>query len=120
MMSAGTDQSLLLSVREWKTDTFGATGLYYDLELEALNAQDQVLAKQSTRGEEELGGSAWMFVRSRILRKWRRKRSSKKSSSFSQAILPMHWEPFASGNTPMKLPTPRVTVVRPGLRISAA
>jgi len=61
MTGAGTDQSLLLSMREWKTDTYGATGLAYDLELEALNAQGQVLAKQSTRGEEELGGSAWMF-----------------------------------------------------------
>jgi hypothetical protein len=61
MTSAGTDQSLLLSVREWKTDTYGATGLAYDLELEALNAQGQVLAKPSTSGEEELGGSAWMF-----------------------------------------------------------
>jgi len=61
MTSAGTDQSLLLSVREWKTDTWGVTGLYYDLELEAMNAQGQVLAKQSTSGEEELGGSAWMF-----------------------------------------------------------
>ena len=61
MTGAGTDQALLLSMREWKTDTYGATGLAYDLELEALNAQGQVLAKQSTRGEEELGGSAWMF-----------------------------------------------------------
>ena len=48
-------------MREWKTDTYGATGLAYDLELEALNAQGQVLAEKSTRGEEELGGSAWMF-----------------------------------------------------------
>lgn len=61
MTSAGTGRSLLLSVREWKTDTYGATGLEYDLELEALNAQGQVLAKQVTSGEEELGGSAWMF-----------------------------------------------------------
>jgi hypothetical protein len=61
MTSAGTDQSLLLSVREWKTDTFGVTALYYDLELEALDAQGQVLAEKSTRGEEELGGSAWRF-----------------------------------------------------------
>jgi len=39
MTGAGTDQSLLLSVREWKTDTYGATGLEYGLELEALNAR---------------------------------------------------------------------------------
>ena len=61
MTSADTDQSLLLSVREWKTDTYGATGLEYNLDLEALDASGQVLAKQSTSGEEELGGSAWML-----------------------------------------------------------
>jgi len=61
MTAANADRCLLLTVREWKTDTYGSTNLVYDLDLEAFDPSWKRLAEKRAQGADEMGGSAWMI-----------------------------------------------------------
>ena len=56
LLKKGTNQSLLLVLREWKSDTMNRTALIYDVTLSVLNSTTgEVLAEKSIKGNENLG-----------------------------------------------------------------
>ncbi len=59
LANLGVDRSILLVLREWKTDTYKNTGLYYDVTLMVLDGSGNTLAKRSIGGKDNLGGSVW-------------------------------------------------------------
>jgi hypothetical protein len=56
---SGAQRALLLTVREWKSDTYVDTRLHFDLVLQALSNDGEVAGEAGCAGEEDLGGSAW-------------------------------------------------------------
>ena len=77
MTGAGTDKSLLLSMREWKTDTYGATGLEYDLEWKPWMPNARCWQSNRPAVKKSWAGALGCSIRSRIPKKWRRKPSGK-------------------------------------------
>jgi hypothetical protein len=58
VISAGQGRSLLLSLAEWKSDTYMNTALIYDVRLVVLDSAGKVLGDEALRGRDNLGGSA--------------------------------------------------------------
>lgn len=54
-----TDKSLLLTLRDWESDTYGGTEIRYDAEMQALGKGGNVLASKSIKGTDQLGSSFW-------------------------------------------------------------
>ena len=50
---------LLLTLVEWKSDTYKNTALGYDVTLEVRDAQGNELASCRRSGKDDLGGSFW-------------------------------------------------------------
>ena len=55
---AGSGRGILLTLREWKSDTMVNTALIYDVTLSVLDRAGRVIAEASLQGRDNLGGSA--------------------------------------------------------------
>jgi len=51
--------ALLLTLREWKSDTYSSTALIYDVALQVLDGSGTVIAETSAKGRDVLGSSLW-------------------------------------------------------------
>jgi hypothetical protein len=57
--TAGAPRTVVVTVREWKSDTYINTALHYDLQLQVLAETGKVLGEAVQSGKDDLGGSAW-------------------------------------------------------------
>lgn len=55
----GAERGLLLTLVEWKSDTYVGVGLPYDITLAVLDKAGTVLAEKRMNGRDDLGGSFW-------------------------------------------------------------
>jgi hypothetical protein len=53
------DLLILLTLNEWKTDTYMRTTLYYDVTMRMRDQDGRVLAEKVLTGSDNLGGDAW-------------------------------------------------------------
>jgi hypothetical protein len=58
LVTLGQARSLLLTLTEWKSDTYMSTSLLYDIRLVVLGPAGKALADKTLRGSDNLGGSA--------------------------------------------------------------
>jgi len=58
LVATGAERSVLLTVREWKSDAMMRIGLDYDLRLSVLGRNGEVLAESQVRGTKEVLGAA--------------------------------------------------------------
>jgi hypothetical protein len=58
LLATGAERSILLSVREWKSDSMMRIGLNYDLHLSVLGKNGAVLAESQVNGTKEVLGAA--------------------------------------------------------------
>jgi len=56
---SGAERLALVSIVEWKSDTYQNTALLYELVLRVLDANGNQLAANRVSGRDNLGGSAW-------------------------------------------------------------
>lgn len=56
---AGAERVALVSIHEWKSDTYQNTALLYELVLRIFDANGTELANNRVTGRDNLGGSAW-------------------------------------------------------------
>jgi hypothetical protein len=56
---ARVERVALVSIHEWKSDTFQNTALHYELVLRVYDANGAELASNRVTGSDNLGGSAW-------------------------------------------------------------
>jgi hypothetical protein len=56
---AGAERVALLSLHEWKSDTYQNTALHYEVVLRVFDAAGSELAQARVAGNDNLGGSAW-------------------------------------------------------------
>lgn len=54
-LAALKKRAVLVSVREWKSDTFMSVGLRYDVVVSVIDANGQVLARKQIQGADNLG-----------------------------------------------------------------
>jgi hypothetical protein len=59
LRAAPADKLLLLSLYEWKSDTYQGTEIIYDAQMEALDAGGKVLARKRIQGTDQLGAAFW-------------------------------------------------------------
>jgi hypothetical protein len=59
LVRTGAEKLILLTLREWKSDTYNRTALTYDVELTVLDSVGSMLAKTTLKGRDNLGGSFW-------------------------------------------------------------
>ena len=59
LMDASSSRTILLTLREWKTDTYMNVALLYNATLEVRDPVGTVLATVQIEGKDNLGGSAW-------------------------------------------------------------
>jgi hypothetical protein len=59
LKATGGERLLLLTVFEWKSDTYSNTSLHFDVNAEVLDREGKTLAEKRSKGVDELGGSAW-------------------------------------------------------------
>ncbi len=59
LMSTKANRLLLLTLLEWKSDTYNRVALIFDVNLEVYNAQGDLLAQKSLYGRDNLGSSAF-------------------------------------------------------------
>lgn len=57
LVALGQQRSILLTLSEWKSDTYQNTSLAYDVRLTVLGPNGAVLADKTLKGNENLGGS---------------------------------------------------------------
>lgn len=57
LKKSGGSLLLLLTIKEWKSDTYQNVGLHYDLSLKAFDRDGSPLAEKKLQGEDHLGGS---------------------------------------------------------------
>jgi len=57
LMSTGAERLMLLTLKEWKTDTMTRTGLWFDVTLDVFDARGELLASRHISGKEVAGGS---------------------------------------------------------------
>ncbi|HTS55728.1 MAG TPA: hypothetical protein VMH26_20865 [Burkholderiales bacterium] len=55
LVKSGTDRSVLITLLEWKSDTYQRVFLNYDVRLNVFNKEDQSLAASQASGEDNLG-----------------------------------------------------------------
>lgn len=56
LMRAGGERAVLLTLREWKSDTYQNTWLAYDVTLTVLDRTGQVVGESRLAGKDDLGG----------------------------------------------------------------
>ncbi len=59
LLSTLAEKAVLVSLHEWKSDTYTNSELVYDVEMEVFNRRGDVLAKKRAEGTDQLGGSFW-------------------------------------------------------------
>ena len=57
VLNVGADKAVLMTLREWKSDTLFRTALHYDVLLMVLASNGDVLATKDLQGSDNLGGS---------------------------------------------------------------
>lgn len=57
LAQTGADKSVLLTLREWKSDTFMRTALHYDIELIVFGSKNDTLGNKTLAGKDDLGGN---------------------------------------------------------------
>jgi hypothetical protein len=55
----GKDKNVILMVKEWKTDAMWNFSLIYDLDLQVIDRQGNVLASNTLKGDEKLSGAGF-------------------------------------------------------------
>ena len=58
LMQTGVDRAILLTLREWKSDTYMNTALHYDVTLNVLDRTGRVIGEKRLQGGDHLGGDA--------------------------------------------------------------
>jgi hypothetical protein len=58
LTQSGVDRAILLTLREWKSDTYMNTALHYDVTLTVLDRTGQVIGEKRVQGGDDLGGDA--------------------------------------------------------------
>ena len=53
------DRMILLTLNEWKSDTYQNVALIYDVSLSVYDKKGKVLTEKKVNGRDNLGGSAW-------------------------------------------------------------
>jgi hypothetical protein len=53
------DKSLLLTLKDWESDTYVGTELRYDAEMKVLGKSGNVLASKTIKGTDQLGSGFW-------------------------------------------------------------
>ncbi len=59
LRETSAERLLLLTLLEWKTDTFNNTALSYDVSLKVFDQNGSELARKTIQGRDHLGGSFW-------------------------------------------------------------
>jgi hypothetical protein len=59
LQETGAERLLLLTLLEWKSDTFEGTALIYDVSLKVFDQLGSELARKALQGRDDLGGSFW-------------------------------------------------------------
>lgn len=59
LRNSGATKSLLITMAEWKSDTYQNVALIYDVTAEVYDGQGGLLAQNHRAAREDLGGSAW-------------------------------------------------------------
>ena len=59
LATSGADKSLLVSLREWKSDTATNVAMMYDVKAEVFDGQGNSIAENAVVGRDNLGGDAW-------------------------------------------------------------
>jgi len=59
LIQTGKDRLVLITLWEWKSDTYTNVGLYYHVTLDVLGRDGGVIARYTIKGKDNLGGSAW-------------------------------------------------------------
>lgn len=59
LLSRKTPRAILILLYDWQSDTYNDTSLFYDAEVQVLDAEGKSLAKERFKGEDDLGGSFW-------------------------------------------------------------
>jgi hypothetical protein len=59
LAATGAERLVLVTLRDWKSDTYNNTGLHYDLRLDVYDGSGGQLATTELRGKDDLGGSVW-------------------------------------------------------------
>ncbi len=57
--AAAAERSIIVTLLEWKTDTYSNVALLYDVSLSVYAKDGQQLAQKNIKGRDNLGGSAW-------------------------------------------------------------
>ncbi len=57
LAASGADKSLLVSLREWKSDTMQNVAMIYDVKAQVFDARGQLIAENAAYGRDNLGGS---------------------------------------------------------------
>jgi hypothetical protein len=57
LLAVSADRSLLLRLMEWKADTYQNTALIYDVRLSVFDGTGALIAENSVRSRDDLGGS---------------------------------------------------------------
>ena len=57
LLTTKTKRGVLVTIRDWKTDTYVNTKLIYDVVLRVFDSTGKERAKTGVRGEDNLGGS---------------------------------------------------------------
>lgn len=73
---AGAERLALVSINEWKSDTFMNTALHYDVMLRVFDANGEQLAVNRVAGDDNLGGNAMNppgFAKAAVPEAYRRK-----------------------------------------------
>lgn len=59
LAQSGGDRAVVLTLREWKSDTYVGTGLLYDVTLSVVDPSGRALAEKRLSGKDDLGANAW-------------------------------------------------------------
>ncbi len=59
LRSGKPDKLLLLTLKDWESDTYVGTELRYDAEMQALGRSGNVLASKTIKGTDQLGSGFW-------------------------------------------------------------
>jgi hypothetical protein len=59
LAQSGAPRAVLLTLREWKSDTYANTALMYDVTLRVVDRSGQVLGEKRIQGRDNLGGDMW-------------------------------------------------------------
>jgi hypothetical protein len=57
LKSSGTERFLILTLTEWKSDSYVNTALIFDIKAEVLDRDGKTLGKRELKGRDNLGGS---------------------------------------------------------------